>query len=176
MYQSTYEHIEKHIHLLKIDYKNGLILNRKVYKDGKGYFIFRLADKTVKIHNVIAFIKFGRDAIGSQNDVTVNHKDANKCNNTPDNLELLTNEENIRHASENGLLARLKGELNPVSKLSEDDVINILFISLLGIKHRHIAKKHNVSRGHVSGIIRGSFWPHMQTHTEVLAHRILFTL
>jgi hypothetical protein len=35
--------------------------------------------------------------------LTINHKDGNKCNNDIDNLEAITNSENIRHAFETGL-------------------------------------------------------------------------
>lgn len=51
----------------------------------------------------------------------VNHKDGNKLNNDVSNLEWCNYSNNMRHASNTGLL-HTKGSNNPASKLTEEDV------------------------------------------------------
>ena len=71
----------------------------KIWKDKEGYLRCKLAGKQTKVHHIAAAICFGvRPA-----DLVVNHKDCDKCNNRPQNLEYCTVEENIRHSVENGM-------------------------------------------------------------------------
>ena len=89
-------------------YKDGRIANfsEKVLKKAynkKGYEVVYLSVGSVKhtklVHRLVAlsFIP------NTENKATVNHKDLNKLNNTPDNLEWMTNKENMQHAFANGV-------------------------------------------------------------------------
>ncbi len=68
----------------------------KTTKSGAGYLAVSLSRKDKKrfeyVHRIIAKAFIGESVL------TVNHKDGNKKNNKPENLEYLTISENIRHS------------------------------------------------------------------------------
>lgn len=89
-------------------YKDGRVakFSETILKQGfnkKGYLRVYLSVKSKKItrsvHRLVAetFIE------NPENKETVNHIDCNKENNTIENLEWLTNKENMQHAFKNGL-------------------------------------------------------------------------
>jgi len=59
------------------------------------------------VHKLIALCFLGRNTRGA-----INHKDGNKNNNVPGNLEYVTHQENIDHAVKSGLI-NTKGKNNP---------------------------------------------------------------
>jgi hypothetical protein len=67
-------------------------------KDNRGYFqVYLYKDykqHTVKVHRLVATEFLGE----RPDDMTVNHIDGNKENNAVENLEYISNKENIRHA------------------------------------------------------------------------------
>lgn len=88
-------------------YKDGRVANfsqtvLKQTENFKGYLIVYLSVKSKKysksVHRIVAetFIE------NPENKKTVNHKDLNKKNNNKENLEWLTNKENMQHAFKNG--------------------------------------------------------------------------
>jgi hypothetical protein len=70
--------------------------------DGSGYPIVSIWGwgGRVRVHNLVAETFIGKKPFGSQ----VNHIDGNKCNNTPENLEYISQKENLRHAFRTGLM------------------------------------------------------------------------
>lgn len=74
--------------------------------------------KSVLVHRLIAetFIP------NPDNKPQVNHKDGNKQNNCVNNLEWVTNQENINHSIITGLKPNDYGELSPNSKLTMTQV------------------------------------------------------
>lgn len=76
--------------------------------------------KCFKVHRWIAEIFIPNDL----NKPFINHKDGNKLNSI-DNLEWVTNSENVKHAYSIGLNVSKKGTNNKLSKLSLEQVLFI---------------------------------------------------
>jgi hypothetical protein len=109
---------------------NGKILKPSI--DNVGYSRNTLTKnkkpKHIYTHRLVAqaFIK------NPKNKATVNHKDGNKLNNVPSNLEWCTQKENLQHAHKTGLfnfnknktrfLKVLKKRRKPIIMLTIDDV------------------------------------------------------
>ena len=99
----------------------------KLCPSEKGYMmtIFRCIDnksRCIKIHRIIAWIFVtGYDQLHNE----VNHKDGDKTNNHAYNLEWSTRKENIRHGFEHSLIPHMTGQMNGMSKLTDDDVHEI---------------------------------------------------
>ena len=72
------------------------------FLDKSGYPIVSIVGQggRVRVHNIVAETFIGKKPFGTQ----VNHKDGNKCNNTPGNLEYISQAENLRHAFRTGLM------------------------------------------------------------------------
>jgi hypothetical protein len=70
----------------------------KPSKDGKGYYIISLCKeggkKTIRVHVLVAMAFLGHKPDGTMK-IVPDHKDTDKLNNRADNLELITNRENI---------------------------------------------------------------------------------
>ena len=93
--------------------------NKTIYKDGriayfsetvlkkattkKGYEMVYLSVKSKKHSKLVHRLKANTFIPNPLNKKTVNHIDCDKKNNRVDNLEWLTNKENMKHAFDNGL-------------------------------------------------------------------------
>jgi hypothetical protein len=80
--------------------------------DKKGYIQCKLNNKTIALHRIIAKLYFGELPKG----YCVNHKDSNKLNNHPNNLEYITLAENTIHSIKMGLHICNRPELLPTYK------------------------------------------------------------
>lgn len=106
-----------------INYKNSkrkVILRPSI--DGGYYKTVLVNDdnkyKTIRVHAVIMNSESDKPSPKHE----VNHIDGNKLNNHIDNLEWLSHAENVQHSFDNGLQIPLKGEKNPASKLTREQV------------------------------------------------------
>lgn len=110
--------------LYALNYKNGGKVVKLKPCDTGGYFqTMLLGDDgryhTRKVHRLVCWAFYGKS------DMEINHKDGNKLNNCPDNLEYCTRSENIKHAFAMGLEKPMRGENNPTAKLTDAEVEEI---------------------------------------------------
>ena len=117
----------------------------RLYKDGVG--------QTVTTHRLLAkaFIP------NEENKPQVNHKDGNKLNNEINNLEWVTNQENMVHAFENNLNSNV-GDKNPRAIIAREDAREIRRLYNLHRNKKALAKKYNLSIGGIENIIYNRTW------------------
>lgn len=95
-----------------------------------------------------------------------NHRDGDKTNNAPENLEWVTHRENVDHSMRAGLRdystgRRPIGETNGAARLTEESVRSIRARYAAGGKtQKAIAAEHGVDRSLVGLIVRGKLWKH----------------
>ena len=99
------------------------------------------------VHRLIAEAFLGPCPEGHQ----VNHKDGDKSNNCVENLEYVTQSENIRHAVASGLYS---------TKLTAKDVRMIRDLHTL-CTQKFLAEMFNVSQRHISSIVNRRQWAHV---------------
>lgn len=107
---------------------------------------------TLYVHQVVfCFFNRGVDMSGKE----VNHKDGNKQNNDPDNLELVTNLQNVQHANAMGLIDHTKS-----SPLTHQQVKEIKVLLNEGkLNCSRIAKMYNIKNPNVIyQIKKGKTW------------------
>ena len=135
--------------------RRGLYLQPEFDKDG--YEIYTLSrrcnPKKFKAHRLVAlhFIP------NPENKPLVNHKDGQKDNNGVDNLEWCTNQENIRHAYDTGLMTT---QYN--GKLEEDDVRIIRYLIKEGFSNNSISSLFQVDSETVRYIKTDQTWSHVE--------------
>ncbi|GJN60441.1 HNH endonuclease signature motif containing protein [Elizabethkingia anophelis] len=157
-------------HEIRTDY--AISSNGEVKRDGKiikpcigsrGYYLISICvdgrQYPRSIHRLVAnaFIP------NPENKPQVNHKNGNKADNSIENLEWVTSSENIIHAFGTGLKKAVKGSEHYISKLTEDNVINIR--ERAKSKYRGLVKElaieYNVDQSLISRIISGEYWKHI---------------
>lgn len=118
---------------------------------------------TRPVHYMVSLAFFGQRPKGTE----INHKNGEKTDNRPENLEYVTKSENVLHAYRNGLMTKKRGSLNGMSKLTEDDVSQIRayrekFVGrYYGIKK--LAEECGISEAQIKDIVnrRRNIWPHV---------------
>lgn len=133
----------------------------KQHENNKGYLYLPLSVDGVKVkwlvHRLVA-LAFVPNPEGKP---FINHIDNNRKNNNASNLEWCTQKENMKHCSSQGRVKfpSLKGENNPISKLSYEQVIEIK--KSKGVNQRELAKKYCVSQTVIHNIQSGKSWRHV---------------
>ena|SRR5699024_1397809 len=91
---------------------------------------------------------------------TINHKNGIKTDNRIENLEMVSQSDNLVHAYKNGLRSAKKGENNPSSKLTEKDIRKI--IGLFGEKSvKELSDEYGVSTTVLYRIKSNESWKHI---------------
>lgn len=129
--------------------------------DRKGYLRVGLSRaghaRTMPVHRLVAEAFLGPRPHG----LTVNHKDGDKRNNSPGNLEYVTSAENRLHAIRLGLLdpgAGGKASAGIGYKLDRDDVIDIRLAVASGEQQKVLAKKYGVKPATIWEIVHRKIW------------------
>lgn len=154
--------------------KEGIIIEAK--DNGKGYLRVGLScrndrkkttcingryrSKMLQVHRIVASAFLPN--IYSLPEI--NHIDGNSYNNNVTNLEWCNHSHNVKHTFK--LHPDLhKGILNPLSKLTNDDVKEIYKLAWEGkTLQSDIAKKYNVTPSEVHNIKTGWSWTHITKH------------
>ncbi|HFJ9472606.1 TPA: NUMOD4 domain-containing protein [Bacillus paranthracis] len=114
--------------------------------------------KTLLVHRVVAkaFIN------NPDNKAQVNHINGIKTDNRKDNLEWVSLQDNNKHAHKNGLIADNSGSKNGLSKLTEENVIEIRRLYSNGdISQSKLAKRYGVAQSLINRIIVRKLWTHI---------------
>lgn len=113
--------------------------------------------KSVYWHRLIMSCYIGNS------DLTIDHIDGNKTNNSLSNLEYVTNRENFDRSVKTGLRtwSKIRGELNANSKISEDIAILIIKMRYNGMKCRDISEALGISYGCTKSVYTGQSWRHI---------------
>jgi hypothetical protein len=140
--------------------RTGVLKELIPFKNYKGYSYvsIRACGKTIKraVHRLVAEMFIHNN---NNKRLCVNHKDANKENNSYSNLEWCTYQENTNHALKYGLIHI--GEKTHSSKLTEKNVLEI--INLLELhKDTEIGQMYGVHRRTISDIRHNKTWRHVR--------------
>lgn len=159
--------------LYSID-KNGRIYSSKGLRSpilhGTGYYVITLKKsgkyRTYRYHRLVAsqFIPNPEDK------PFVNHKDGNKLNFHPDNLEWVTEKENSVHAVETGLFV-VKGVDNPACRYTYEDVGDWYFLMTQGVLIRDIAKEYGCNRNSVARLLKQYYGRYLPRYTGKTFYR-----
>lgn len=156
--------------------------------DNDGYLLVTLyrdgRPKVQKVHRLVAAAFIRTCPEGLQ----VNHRDGDKANNAVENLEYVTPQENIRHATAHGLRAHgdrnamrkyphlrqrgkdnflckhpeiVQGERNPNAKLTNADIQLIRQLAAEGEGTKRLAERFHVSDTIIRGIKFRRSWKHL---------------
>jgi hypothetical protein len=110
-----------------------------------------------KVHRLVAaaFIP------NPDNKPQVNHVDGCKTNNAVDNLEWVTNSENMAHARSMGLVVYQVGTEHMNAKLTPEIVQQIRALRQTGHSYKDIGRIVGVSGKHAWKVVGGKLWKHL---------------
>jgi hypothetical protein len=123
-------------------------LTVNLYRDGRA--------RCFLVHRLVAAAFLGPIPPGFE----VNHKTGDKSNNCADALEIVTPEQNWRHAVRSGLMRR--GEKNPKARVTEADVKDIRRRRAEGARVRDLARQYDLSERAVYLILHRETWRHVE--------------
>lgn len=147
------------------------LISGSIHSDG--YVFVTLHGEQIALHRLIAKT-FHRDSY--HNNLVVNHIDGNKQNNFADNLEWVTQQENVQHSHDNGF--QPKGIITYTGKFTAEQREEIKRLWDSGEKSkREIARMYGVSHTCITDIISDKYRYAEKTNVfEEVARPIVDTL
>lgn len=138
--------------------KPGLLLRRRITSDGYSKVVLRNCglDVTLFLHRLVYQSFKGSIPEGMQ----IDHLDSDKSNNALQNLEVVTQTENIRRSFAKGRNVA-SGSRQGRAAFTEDQVMNIKIRVRNGEKQNAIAKEFGVTPTAINCIIKGKTWTHV---------------
>ena len=123
---------------------------RQAGSSRRGYVTMKYKQRMLQMHRII-YARFNGPL---SEDLVVNHKDGNGCNNDPENLELVTQSVNCYHRFREG-----SGNY-PVMGNKVLDWDKVRSIRALSAEHSYteISALYGISKGHVSQIVNNEIW------------------
>lgn len=88
----------------------------------------------------------------------VNHKNGNKADARAENLEWVTQEQNMRHAVDTGLAP--VGEKSNNAKLKASEAVEIVRLCKSGLSHKKAAELFGVTQASATRVVLGHCWSH----------------
>ena len=119
--------------------------------------------KSIRVHRIIMESFIGPRPDGKQ----INHIDGDRKNNRLDNLEYVTQSENMLHAYRIGLQLPVWGEAHGQGKLTEENVHEIRRLILEGMPQRLIAIRFNVCQQMISMIATKKRWHYLKEEDDI---------
>lgn len=140
---------------------------RAEYQSTLGYLVVSFGNENIYAHRLVYQHFFG----DIPEAFTVNHKNGDKADNRPSNLEAVTNSENRRHAY------RVLGEkpLRGLSKLTAEKVAEIRLLARSGVPPRDLAATHGVSYQCVLWALQGRTWRSSESGYDPSVHKFVRT-
>ena len=133
----------------------------KLITDTRGYYNINFyKNGKIKHFHVHRLVAQAFLPANFENKRTINHKDGNKINNVPSNLEWATDLENVTHALETGL-SKVKGEYSGMAKLTNEDIFKIRELYNNKAHYKEIAIIFNINTRTVYKIINKERWGHI---------------
>lgn len=133
---------------------NGCFVCVSHSKDKTGYARYRANGKLTRLHVYVYEQMFGSKPKG----FVVMHKCDNPTCINPEHLMLGTQKENVHDMINKNRKASLEGIRNPMVRLTEEQVIEILKDNRPQVE---IAKRYGVKQAHISAIKLGKTWKHL---------------
>ncbi len=141
--------------------KGGKILSQR--KDKNGYLRVRLQKtnlprKSRPVHRLVGEVF----VLNSENKPQINHKNFNKQDNRAENLEWMTNKENVNHFYTLGDERIHRGRIHYKTIFSDKDVLEIRRMAMAKeLPNTKIAIKYGVCAGTIDHIVTRKTWTHI---------------
>jgi len=130
-------------------------------KNNAGYPLFSMKGRMYSAIRILYQLYYKRNIEKGE---IISHTCKNNGCMNPDHIYATTRSERTQQAYRDRELipASQKGEKNPNSKLSEQDIITIRNRKKEGVTHQELADEYNVTKTTISQIVNRKLWAHIE--------------